>query len=78
MKLSCLDGGTRPERASNLALDAPFPSDEINAPGDLEAERVVPGMQDAVEVSKHERVECCGGAVRDSKWPSNQRAEELC
>ena len=67
MKLSCLDGGTRPERASDLALDAAFPSDEVDAPGDLEAERVVPGMQDAVEVSKHERVECCGGAARDNK-----------
>lgn len=63
MKLRRLAGRRRPERVAHLGLDALFPSNEVYPASDLEAEGVVLGMKDAVEVGKHEGIQCSRGTI---------------
>ena len=57
MSLRCGSARARAEHAPNLALHAPLPGDEVDAAGDLEAQCVLAGVQDAVEIREDERVE---------------------
>ena len=64
MDLRRFGGGRGAERAANLGLDASLPSGEVHAAGDLEAEGVVLGVKDGVEVCKRERIQCGRGATQ--------------
>ena len=56
MDLRRFGGRGGAECAADLGLDASFPCDEVHSAGDLEAEGVVLGMENGVEVRKRERV----------------------
>ena len=64
MDLRRFGGRGGAECAADLGLDASFPCDEVHSAGDLEAEGVVLGVKDGVEVCKRERVQCGRGATQ--------------